>query len=71
MALARTFRRSYERQFESTPIEIWEVASGQKRGELTGDGPIADLAFSPDDRFLASSSDDTTILIWDLKRPLQ
>jgi WD40 repeat protein len=71
VALARTTGRSYEPRFESTPIEIWEVASGLKRGELTGHGPIADLAFSPDDRCLASSSDDTTILIWGLNRPLQ
>jgi WD40 repeat protein len=53
-------------------IELWEVASGTKRGELHGhDGPIASLAFSADDRQLASGSADTTILVWDLNRPLQ
>lgn len=71
VAVARASGRSWERAFESTPIEIWEVASGEKRGELQGHGPIADLAFSHDDRCLASSSDDSTILIWDLNRPLQ
>jgi len=70
LALARTNGRDYGHRFESTPIEIWEVASGQKRADLTGHGPIADLAFSSDDHCLASSSDDTTILIWDLNRPL-
>ncbi|MCI0740059.1 MAG: WD40 repeat domain-containing protein [Gemmataceae bacterium] len=53
-------------------VEIWETASGSKRGELVGhEGPIADLAFSADNRRLASSSEDTTILIWDMNRPLQ
>jgi hypothetical protein len=53
-------------------IEIWEVASGTKRGTLPGHvGQVADLAFSPDGRQLASSSEDTTILIWDVNRPFQ
>jgi hypothetical protein len=53
-------------------IEVWEVASGTKRGELVGHvGPVVDLSFSPDGRQLASSSQDTTILLWDLNRPLQ
>ncbi len=57
---------------ESNAIEIWEIASGTKRGEFTGhEGKIADLAFSPDGKQLASSSEDTTVLIWDLNRPLQ
>jgi WD40 repeat protein len=71
LALSRGAEWIPERRVESTPIEIWEVASGEKRGELTDHGPIADLAFSPDDRCLASSSHDTTILIWDLNRPLR
>jgi WD40 repeat protein len=53
-------------------IDIWEVASGTKRGELPGHaGAVADLAFSPDGRLLASSSEDTTILIWDVNRPFR
>jgi WD40 repeat protein len=57
---------------ESMTIEIWETASGTKRGELAGhQGSVIDLAFSADGRQLASSSDDTTILIWDMRRPLQ
>jgi WD40 repeat protein len=53
-------------------IAIWEVASGTKRGDLRGhQGPIYGFAFSHDDRQLASSSDDTTVLIWDMDRPLQ
>jgi ABC-type multidrug transport system ATPase subunit len=40
-------------------------------GKLQEQGRVADLAFSPDDRQLASSSEDTTILIWDMNQPLQ
>jgi WD40 repeat protein len=56
----------------ASAIEIWEVASGTKRGELVGHaGPIVSLSFSPDGRQLASGSQDTTILVWDLNRPLR
>lgn len=70
LALTRGNREAWSRPHKAEPIEIWEVASGNKRGELKGHGPVADLAFSPNDRQLASSSDDSTILIWDLHRPL-
>src|SRR5262249_35102460 len=53
-------------------IEIWETASGTKRGELSGHvGQVVDLAFSADDRQLASGSEDTTVLVWDMNRPLR
>jgi WD40 repeat protein len=56
----------------SKTILIVETASGSRRGELTGhEGPITNLAFSHDGRQLASGSRDTTVLIWDLNRPLQ
>jgi WD40 repeat protein len=56
----------------SKTVEIWDIASGTKRGELAGHvGPVVDLAFSPDDRLLASGSEDTTVLVWDLNQPLQ
>lgn len=52
-------------------IEIWDTASGTRRGILTGhEGAVTDLAFSRDGRYLASASDDTTVLVWDLNRPL-
>src|SRR5437868_12044680 len=61
MALARR---------EHGDIEIWDTASATRRGILSGhEGAVIDLAFSRDGRYLASASDDTTVLVWDLNRP--
>jgi WD40 repeat protein len=63
VALARTSGKD---------VEIWETASGTRRGVLTGHaGPVVSLSFSADGKHLASSSEDTTILVWDLNRPLR
>jgi WD40 repeat protein len=52
-------------------IEIWDTASATRRAVLSGhEGAITDLGFSRDGRYLASASDDTTVLVWDLNRPL-
>jgi hypothetical protein len=52
-------------------IELWDTASGTRRGMLPGHaGAVTDLAFSDDGRYLASASDDTTVLVWDPYRPL-
>ena len=51
---------------------LWEMETGKERGVLTGHlGCISELAFSPNDRFLASGSGDTTTLIWDLAAAVQ
>jgi len=53
-------------------IEIWETASGTRRSVLAGhDGPVVSLSFSADGKYLASGSEDTTVIVWDLRRPLQ
>lgn len=70
VALTRALHDPHRHSDRGSTIELYEVASGQKRGELKGHEAIADLQFSPDTQVLASSSDDGTILIWDMNRPL-
>jgi WD40 repeat protein len=49
-------------------VQLWELATGKVRHEWAGHkgAAIRALACSPDGRFLASGSHDTTVLIWDM-----
>ncbi|MGH7226436.1 MAG: WD40 repeat domain-containing protein, partial [Gemmataceae bacterium] len=50
-------------------LTLWETLSERVRGELSGHlGAISCLAFSPDGKHLATASEDTSILIWDMRR---
>lgn len=49
-------------------IGIWNVSTGELEKELSGHRAyITDLSLSPDGQKLASSSEDATVRIWDLK----
>jgi dipeptidyl aminopeptidase/acylaminoacyl peptidase len=51
---------------EDFNIHLWDVASGEAIGTLSGHGGIVwDIAFSPDGKILASVSSDGTAKVWD------
>jgi WD40 repeat protein len=51
-------------------IALFETATGRRLGELRAPNFFSDFDFAPDGKTLAMSCDDTTVLIWDLERPL-
>jgi WD40 repeat protein len=54
---------------EYKPIHLYNIESGEQIVLLKGHAKvIADLAFSPESRWLASCSSDKTVRIWDVAR---
>jgi len=52
---------------DPTGVTIWETASGAEVLQLSGHtAPINCVAVSPDGKHLATGSDDTTVILWDL-----
>lgn len=59
-----------ERQGERISVRLVEITTGKLRQEFTGHrAGVSCLAFSPDGKWLASGSSDSTILLWDLGGP--
>jgi WD40 repeat protein len=48
---------------------VWDVSTGKELGQFRGDdGTVIGLAFSPDGKFLASTSIGMTGLVWDFDK---
>lgn len=55
--------------FWSTPIKLWDVATGNSLRMLSGHTEsVETLVFSHDGKILASGSHDGTVLLWDWKK---
>ncbi len=54
---------------ENDLVHLWDVPNGKQFAKLKGHrGNIRSLAFSVDGKTLATGGEDTTIVLWDLKR---
>ena len=53
----------------SNVITLWDVNTGEETARLEGHSePVRSIALSPDGKTLISSSEDTTIRLWDIDR---
>jgi RNA polymerase sigma factor (sigma-70 family) len=56
---------------DSHDVRLWDLATGRRTARLTGHrGDVRALVFSPDGTRLASGSEDTTALVWEVPAPV-
>lgn len=54
---------------QESSVHVWDVASGKKVAAWPGHrGKVSGLAYAPDGTRLASCSQDTTVLVWDVTK---
>ena len=48
-------------------VRLWDVATGKEMNSYpTHDGPVSSFVFSPDEKEMASTSDDGILRLWDV-----
>jgi WD40 repeat protein len=58
--------------WENKTVELWDTLTGRKLGQLAGhSGRITQAAFAPGGIILATASEDTTILLWEVTDPIR
>ncbi|HEY7424448.1 MAG TPA: WD40 repeat domain-containing protein [Gemmataceae bacterium] len=70
MTLSPDGRTLAASQWDAHTIRLWETASGQECRRLEGHrDSVSALAFSAEGKTLVSGSQDSTVLVWDVRRP--
>src|SRR5207244_13616 len=49
-------------------VHFWDVAAGKEVGQMVASGKMFSMCFAPGDKILATGSDDTTVLLWDISK---
>ncbi len=58
-------RKSAGYQIEGNTARVWETATGKEVAHMTQREPVISVAFSPDNKYVASGSVDGIAMVWD------